>query len=144
MLASDASFGTADLCRWFGAERRARLPPEFADSHRLGYGYRLDGVASDLDHTLDHRHLCSSATVCTTVRRNHLPELATLVSLSYVTSTTLLLARTFLQHEAGKPAWQRIASNLKLECPSVDTTALLETVEGKGVVSRQGLGAIFY
>ena len=63
------------------------------------------------------------------VRQNHLPELATLVSLSYTASTTLLLARTFLQHGDGEPAWRRIAANLNSECPSVDGPALLEAVE---------------
>lgn len=97
LLTRDASLRTADLCRWLGAERRARLPPEFEDPHRLGFGYWLPG-SDTAEHTLSHRRLPA--------RRNHLPELSTLVSSAYLSSTSLLLARTFLQYAAGERQWE--------------------------------------
>ena len=106
LLARDGSFIAADRSRWLGAERRARLPPDFEDSHPSGFGYRLEG-ADTREHTKDHRRqgtrrcasppttlrtptAVSSAKLALFVRsavRNHLAELNTLISMSYLSST---------------------------------------------------------
>jgi hypothetical protein len=62
--------------------------------------------------------------------------------MSYLSSTSLLLARTFLQYEAGTHPWQRINGNLRSTCPSVDVKGLLTAVEGKPVVSRAELSHV--
>ena len=56
LLARDASFIAADRSRWLGAERRARLPPDFEDSHPSGFGYILAG-SDTLEHTRNHRRI---------------------------------------------------------------------------------------
>ncbi len=65
LLTRDASFVAADRSRWNGADRRARLPPDTADAHPSGFGYRLAG-SNSLEHTREHRSLparrCASST----------------------------------------------------------------------------------
>ncbi len=56
LLTRDASFIAADRSRWYGADRRARLPPDFNDAHPSGFGYQLAG-SDTIEHTRDHRSL---------------------------------------------------------------------------------------
>ena len=81
VLAGAGRFAANFRGRWLGADRRLRLPPGFADSHREGYQYVLPGAARAV-HTNDGKRLAQ--------RPRHTPQLAGLVLSSYLPTTVLL------------------------------------------------------
>jgi hypothetical protein len=120
VLAGTGRFAANFRGRWLGADRRLRLPPGFADSHREGYPYVLPGAARAV-HTNDGKRLAQrprhtqgsvASSLCTTsypfhtisvnifgasvseatMRPDprHTPQLAGLVLSSYLPTTVLL------------------------------------------------------